>query len=98
MGFLPGGILNTFERGYSDASASNVYNELAKLYPDEHFELAIKKLFTICSADPRIVGVENVRTIRTLSLRLLLEMIGARGAGGPFINRNAVSPRLFQND
>ncbi len=57
---------------------------------DQEFIFAIKKLFVICSADPRIVGIDYVRQIRSLSLRLLLEMIGARGAGSPFINAGAV--------
>ena len=98
VGLIPDGILKEFGRGYSDASASHIYQQLSKNFPHEHFELAIKKLFVICSADPRIAGVDNVRVIRTLSLRLLLEMIGARGACGPFVNRNAVSPALFRND
>ena len=98
VGFIPDGILKEFGRGYSDASASHIYRQLSERFPDEYFELAIKKLFVICSADPRIVGVDNVRVIRSLSLRLLLEMVGARGACGPFVNRSAVSPALFQND
>ena len=97
VGFIPGGIMAAFGRGYSDATASYVYRELSAGFPDDEFEFAIKKLFVICSADPRIVGEDNVRVIRTLSLRLLLEMIGARGANGPFVNRNAVSPDLFEN-
>jgi aspartokinase len=93
-GGLRGGILSAFDRGYSDATASHLYQTLAPRLP-ESVELAIKKLFVVCSADPRVVGTDRVRVIRALSLRLLLEMIGGRGAEGPFVNRSAVSYGLL---
>ena len=54
-GTFPEGIIQTWGRGYSDASASNVYQSLLSGDSDRKIEFAIKKLFTICSADPRIV-------------------------------------------
>lgn len=78
VGFIPGGIIPLLGRGYSDVSSASIFRELKNTHHETSFEFAIKKLFVICSADPRIVGKENVRVIRNISLRLLLEMIGAR--------------------
>lgn len=95
---FPNWIIKTWDRWYSDATAANVYMALKDSCDYDNLELAIKKLFVICSADPRIVGIDNVRVIRALSLRLLLEMIWVRWAAWPFVNINAVSPTLLKND
>lgn len=92
-----GGIIKSWGRWYSDATAANIYRSLKNSWKYNNLEFAIKKLFPICSADPRIVWTNSVRVIRSLSLGLLLEMIGSRWAGWQFVNRNAAPTSLFTN-
>jgi aspartokinase len=96
VGTLPGGVLSHSGRWYSDVTASRVIAWLGSIMRDRELIFAIKKLFVICSADPRIVGEEHVRAIQSLSLRLLLEMIGARWADSPFINTGAIDLQAFK--
>ena len=94
---LPGGIIGSWGRGYSDATAARIHDHLKSLYPLWDFSLAIRKVYPICSADPRRIEMSRVRKIEHISLKLLLEMIGTHGAGSQFINQNAANVAFFEN-
>ncbi len=94
---LPGGIIGSWWRGYSDATALRIYENLKKILPEWNLTLAIRKMYPICSADPRRIDAHRVKKLDHISLKLLLEMIGTHGASGQFINQNAASPQFFEN-
>ncbi len=94
---LPGGIIATWGRGYSDATATRIHDTIHELFPDWTLTLAIRKMYPICSADPRRIDIHRVKKLAHISLKLLLEMIGTHGASGQFINQNAANPLFFEN-
>ena len=94
---LPGGIIATWGRGYSDATATRIHDSVHELFPDWILTLAIRKMYPICSADPRRIDAHRVKKLDHIRLKLLLEMIGTHGASGQFINQNAASPHFFEN-
>jgi len=64
VGFVPGGILQTIDRGYTDSTAAMTARGLKNLDPAAHVKLEIwKEVDGLMSADPRIVG--NTVKLRT---------------------------------
>ncbi len=96
IGRLDDGILSTWNRGYSEPALIQTYKGLMESgIPGNELELCIQKMHPICSADPRVVWVEKVRTISSLSLSLAKEMVDTKGADGGFINPHALDPSIF---
>lgn len=96
IGRLDDGILSTWNRGYSEPALIQTYKGLMESgIPGIGLELRIQKMYPICSADPRVVWVEKVRTLSSLSLSLAKEMVDTKGADGGFINPHALDPSIF---
>ena len=95
-GWLPGGIIQTWGRGYSDATAVRIYESIKEMYPAWNLTLSIRKMYPICSADPRSIDRSRVKKLSHISLGLLLEMIGTHGASSQFVNQNAANISFFE--
>jgi aspartokinase len=95
-GWLSGGIIGSWGRGYSDATAARIHDTIKYFYKEWDLSLAIRKMYPICSADPRRIDIGRVKKIDHISLKLLLEMIGTHGAGSQFINQNAANVSFFE--
>ena len=93
---LPGGIIRMWWRGYSDATAARIYEILRERHPQWNLTLSIRKMYPICSADPRSIEKSRVKKLSHISLGLLLEMIGTHGASSQFVNQNAANISFFE--
>ncbi len=73
-----------------------IYEHLKGLHPEWKLTLTIRKVYPICSADPRRIPKERVKKLDHISLKLLLEMIGTHGASSQFVNQNAANIDFFE--
>ncbi len=93
--WVKGGVISYVGRGYTDWMAAHIYSGLKSFLPDEDVVFAIRKMFALSSADPRIV--QETKKLRHLSVMILIEMVDARWADAGFVNREAIFPWIFDN-